>query len=116
MNQIEQLEYEAERARVELASSLDALRNKLTPDEIVHEGADYFRGTQAGQFVQKTSQNTLPFVAPLTGVAWVCMATALRSQRRRAKRESATSTMSEAPGSAPDLFVAHEGWGVERVR
>src|ERR1041384_421470 len=112
MTQIEQLEYEAERARVELASSLDALRDKLTPGEVVDELVDYARDTRAALVAQKISQNTLPFVALLAGVAWVCMATALRSQRRRTKRESATSTMPEAPGSAPDLFVAHEGGGV----
>ena len=36
-HEIEQLERETEQARTELASSLDALRDRLTPDDVVEE-------------------------------------------------------------------------------
>src|SRR5437763_16777512 len=118
--QTEQLESEAEQVRAELASSLDALRDKLTPREIVDEALDYARETRVGQLTRRLSrdfqENTLPAILLFTAIAWVCMAAALRSQRKMA-RESADSMRSQAASAAePDLFVAHEGWGVERVR
>ena len=118
--QTEQLESEAEQVRAELASSLDALRDKLTPREIVDEALDYARETRVGQLTRRLSrdfqENTLPAILLFTAIAWVCMAAALRSQREMA-RESADSMSSQAASAAePDLFVAHEGWGVERVR
>src|SRR3954453_9199491 len=47
--QIDQLERETEQARTALAASLDALRDRLTPDEVVEEALDYARETRAGQ-------------------------------------------------------------------
>src|SRR4051812_6583979 len=120
----EELEHETELARAKLASSIDALREKLTPEEIVQETIDYARETRAAQFARKVGsdvqQHTLPLITAFAGIAWVCMAVALRSQRKMAAHESANSVansmMSPAPSAAePDLFVAHEGWGVERV-
>src|SRR4051812_42830040 len=47
--QIDQLERETEQARTALAASLDALRDRLTPDEVVEEALDYARETRVGQ-------------------------------------------------------------------
>ena len=120
-HETEQLEHETELARAKLASSIDALRDKLTPEEIVQETIDYARDTRAGQFARNVShdvqKNTLPVIGLFAGIAWVCMALALRSQRMIAARESAEGMVPQSPSAAePDLFVAHEGWGVERVR
>src|SRR5437763_11676083 len=92
-HETEQLERQTEIARAKLASSIDALRDKLTPEEIVQETIDYARDTRAGQFARNLShdvqKNTLPVIGLFAGIAWVCMAVALRSQRKIAARESA---------------------------
>ena len=119
-HETKQLERETEVARAKLASSISALRDKLTPEEIVQETIDYARETRAGQFARNLSHDVqkkkLPALMCIAGIAWVCMAAALRSQRKIAARESAEAMVPQSPSAAePDLFVAHEGWGVERV-
>jgi len=117
-SQTEQLEREAEIARTEVASSLDALREKLTPEEIVQEAMDYARQTRVGKLARSLTrelqERTLPLLVLSAAIAWACIAVALRSQRKLAARNSATAMVSEPPSAGePDLFVAHEGWGVE---
>jgi hypothetical protein len=131
--QTEQLEHETESARAELASSLDALRDRLTPREIVAEAMDYYaRDTRVGEFARNLRRDVqdhpLPLIVVFAGIAWACIATALRSQRRRdvAERVMAPAATQEMPDpmttpaasavQESNLFVAHEGWGVERVR
>ena len=120
-HQTRELEHQTGIARAKLASSVEALRDKLTPEEIVQETIDYARATRAGQFARKLArdvqQKTLPLITVFAGIGWVCMAVALRSQRKLATRESANAMVPQPPSAAePDLFVAHEGWGVERAR
>ena len=120
-HETEQLERQTEIARAKLASSIDALRDKLTPEEIVQETIDYARETRAGQFARKLGrdvhQKTLPVITVFAGIAGVCMAVALRSQRKFAARDRAKAMVPQTPSALEsDLFVAHEGWGVERVR
>jgi hypothetical protein len=56
VTQIEQLERETEQARTELVSSLDALRDRLTPDQVVEEAMDYARETRLAQFARNTTR------------------------------------------------------------
>jgi uncharacterized protein DUF3618 len=130
--QTEQLEHETESARTELVSLLDALRDRLTPREIVEEAMDYARDTRVGEFARnlrrEVQDHPLPLIVVFAGIAWACIATALRSQRRRdvAGRVMAPAATQEMPDpmttpaasfvQESNLFVAHEGWGVERVR
>jgi len=83
---IEQLECETEEARTKVASSLEALRDRLTPDEVVEEALDYARETRVGQAAVNVSRNVLAHTAPLivafVGIAWTCMAIARRSEQR----------------------------------
>src|SRR3954453_22976003 len=116
--QIDELERETEQARTALASSLEALRDRLTPDEVVEEALDYARETRVGQAAVNVSRNVLAHTAPLivafVGIAWTCMAIARRSEQRIIGREKVIAQTPVPTGT--DLFVAHEGWGVERVR
>jgi Protein of unknown function (DUF3618) len=112
----EQLECEAEEARAELARTLDAMRDRLTPDQIAKEALDYARETRVGQFARNLSR--VPLIVTFGGIAGACMAAALRSERKIApgERVSATTPTHKPSSSQADLFVQHEGWGVERVR
>jgi hypothetical protein len=82
---------------------------------------DYVRDTRVGHFARNLSRdvqkNTFPLLVVFAGIAGTCIAAALRSQRKLACRESANAMMS-GPASAgqPEQFVAHEGWGVEKIR
>src|SRR3954452_3815170 len=118
--QIDQLERETEQARTALASSLDALRDRLTPDEVVEEALDYARETRVGQAALDVSRNVLahsvPLIVAFAGIAWTCRAIARRSEQRIIDREIAAQTPPEPLRTGTDLFVAHEGWGVERVQ
>jgi len=118
--QIDELERETEQARTALASSLDALRDRLTPDEVVEEALDYARETRVGQAALNLSRNVLaqsvPLIVAFAGIAWTCMAIARRSEQRIINRKVAAKTPPEPLPTETDLFVAHEGWGVERVQ
>jgi hypothetical protein len=118
--QIDQLERETEQARTKVASSLDALRDRLTPEEVVQEALDYARETRVGQAATSVSRNVLansvPLIVAFAGIAWTCMAIARRSEQRIIDREVTAQTRPEPIPAETDLFVAHEGWGVERVQ
>ena len=113
-------ERETEQARTELASSLDALRDRLTPDDVVEEALDYARKTRIGQAALNVSRNVLaqsvPLIVAFAGIAWTCMAIARRSEQRIINREVTAKTPPEPVATGTDLFVDHEGWGVERVQ
>src|ERR1051325_38069 len=82
----EQLEREVEDARADLASSLDALRNRLTPGQIVEEALDYARDTPVAEFARNVSRdvqaNPMPLIVIFAGIAWACIAAALSSTRK----------------------------------
>src|SRR3954470_2666324 len=119
-HEIEQLERETEQARTELASSLDALRDRLTRDEVVEEALDYARETRIGQAALNVSRNVLahsvPLIVAFAGIAWTCIAIARRAEQRIINREVATQPPPAPLPRGTDLFVADEGWGVERVQ
>src|ERR1044071_8364618 len=119
--EIEQLERETERARTNVASSLDALRDRLTPEEVVEEALDYARDTRVGQAAMTVSRNVLansvPLIVAFAGIACACMAIAVRSEQRIIGRAKVDAQMTPEPSAtATDLFVTHEGWGVEPDR
>ena len=82
----EQLEREAEEARRDLAASLDELRGRMTPGQIVDEVSSYARHTAAADFVgnlgRELRENPLPLLLIAAGIGWAAIATA-RSQRNR---------------------------------
>jgi hypothetical protein len=117
--QSEQLEREAEQARIKLSASLDELRTRLTPRQIVEEAVDYARETPVGQFARNVSRdvqaNPIPLILVVAAVAWACIATALRSNMVSHEKLRAVVPSQPLPAEC-DPSVAHEGWGVERIR
>src|SRR2546423_15687246 len=74
--QSEQLEHEAEEARGELAISLEELRARMTPREIVDEVVEYARDTPVADFIRNlvrdVRESPLPLVVIFAGIALGC--------------------------------------------
>jgi hypothetical protein len=116
--QSEQLELEVEQARAELASSLDELRARLTVGRMVEEAVDYARQSPAAELARNLSRdlqaNPLPLIVIFAGIAWACIAYALRSESTTLGARSAVKG-DEAPLPQPDLLVPQEQWDVARL-
>src|SRR5437763_16974271 len=118
--QSEQLEREVEQARADLASSLDALRNRLTPGQIVEEAVDYARETPVAEFARNVSRdvqaNPMPLIVIFAGIAWACIAAALSSRRNIPAVEKANAAPPPAAPSPPTDRFARPEWEVAPVR
>ena len=105
--QSEQLEHEAEAARDELAFSLEELRARMTPGEIVDEVVEYARETPAADFIRNLARDVrespLPLLVIFAGIAWAAIASAV-AQRRVTAREritTRTAAVEARPAKAP---------------
>lgn len=72
-----QLEQEAEQARAELAQTLDELRERITPGQLVDQAVDYAKDSGGGMFVRnlgnQMTSNPLPVALIGAGVAWLML-------------------------------------------
>src|SRR5919109_924620 len=104
----EQLEREAEQTRAELAATLEELRARMTPGQVLDEVIDYARdgavGDFAGNLRQQLGQNPIPTALAGLGLAWL-MVSASRATRRG---PSAYNTMDEWGAGARD--IASRSW------
>ena len=114
----EQLELEVEQARAELASSLDELRARLTVGRMVEEVVDYARQSPAAELARNLGRdlqaNPLPLIVIFAGIAWACIAYALRSKSTTLQTWSAGKG-DEAPLPQPDLLVPQDQWDVAQL-
>ena len=108
----EQLERDAEQARAQIAGTLDQLRNRLTPGQVVDELFDYGRQTNVGEFARSLGRdvrgNPLPLMLIGAGIAWAMMG----SGRSRGQpgwgaglRRTAADTASQAMSCAREMAV-----------
>jgi uncharacterized protein YukE len=78
MNYTEQLEREAEQRRLHLSASLDELRDRLSPGQVVNQLMDYVQDGSGGQFFHNLKRQVVSNPLPVTligaGVAWLVMA------------------------------------------
>lgn len=78
MTSSEQLERETEQTRAAFERTLDELRARVTPGQVVDQIVQYARGGPAGQFFrnlsQRTLENPLPLVVVGAGLAWLIAA------------------------------------------
>jgi hypothetical protein len=113
--QSEQLEREAEQARDELAASLDQLRLRLTPGQMVDEAVRYLRGTPVADFGRNLGreirEHLLPLLVIFAGITWAIVATAL-SQRKATPATVATGT-DPAPMTPAATQGSRDGWPIE---
>jgi len=72
-----QLEKEAEVTRAQLAATLDELRSRITPGQLLDQTLDFARASNAGEFVRNLGRdardNPLPLALVGAGVAWLMM-------------------------------------------
>jgi hypothetical protein len=115
--QSERLEREADAARVELAYSLDQLRARMTPGQIVHEVAEYARETPVGEFgrnlVRDIRESPLPVLVIFAGMLWAIAASMLAQRRITTGAEVTTPRAALEPippEKAP--VVTREDWEV----
>jgi ElaB/YqjD/DUF883 family membrane-anchored ribosome-binding protein len=88
-----QLEREAEQARAELAQTLDELRERITPGQLVDQAVDYAKDSGGGMFVRnlgnQMTANPLPVALIGAGLAWLMLSNGTRSARSTRVREGA---------------------------
>src|ERR1700760_719281 len=72
-----QLENEAEASRARLSATLDELRGRMTPGQIVDQMVDYAKDSGGGDFVrnfgQQVTGNPLAVALVGAGLAWLMM-------------------------------------------
>jgi hypothetical protein len=82
MSHSEQLERETERTRAEISATLDELRARLSPGQVLDQLLDYASDSKGGTFYRNLQQQVVANPVPVTlvglGLAWLGM-----SSRRR---------------------------------
>jgi ElaB/YqjD/DUF883 family membrane-anchored ribosome-binding protein len=88
-----QLEQEAEHARAQLAQTLDELRERITPGQLVDQAVDYAKDSGGGVFVRnlgnQMTANPLPVALIGAGVAWLMLSNGTRLARSSRVKEGA---------------------------
>lgn len=108
-----QLEQESERTRIRLAATLEELRTRLTPGQVVDQLVDYAREGGAGEFMRNLGHevrgNPLPITLIGAGIAWLMMANGRSSgstwdgaTRAREAADDAASVYQSAAARAAD--------------
>lgn len=91
-----QLEREAENTRSQLARTLDELRERITPGQLVDQAVDYAKDSGGGMFVRnlgrQTAANPLPVALIGAGMAWLMLANGRRSGTTAASINRAAET------------------------
>jgi Protein of unknown function (DUF3618) len=97
-----QLEREAEQTRSQLAATLDELRSRITPGQLLDQTLDFARESNAGEFVRNLGRdardNPLPLALMGAGIAWLMMT----NGRRRGFDAALTDATNSASGAIYD--------------
>ncbi len=100
----EQLEHEAEATRARITATLDELRGRMTPGQIVDQVMDYARDSGGGEFFRNLGRQAVDNPIPVTlvgaGVAWLMMAN--RKGPEFATGATRDPGMADAAGAAGD--------------
>jgi hypothetical protein len=98
-----QLEREAEQTRSQLAQTLDELRQRITPGQLVDQAVDYAKDSGGGQFVRNLSRqatsNPMPVALIGAGIAWLMLS---NDRQPSASRPTSVDRAAEIAISAPD--------------
>jgi Protein of unknown function (DUF3618) len=103
-----QLEREAEQTRSQLAATLEELRSRITPGQLVDQTLDYARETNLGELVRNLGRdardNPLPLALIGTGLAWLMM-----TNGRRRGFDAAPDATRSASGAIADTTTDAQG-------
>jgi ElaB/YqjD/DUF883 family membrane-anchored ribosome-binding protein len=102
MSSSAQLEHEAEQTRSELARTLDELRGRMSPGQLVDQAVDYAQDTTGGEFFRNLSRqvaaNPLPVALISAGIGWLALA--------RGNSRAGSSRVTSGFGTASDSAQA----------
>ena len=115
MNYTEQLERETERTRVELANTVEELRERLTPGEVLDEVIDYASDGEIGDYLRNFGRQVVDNPLPLgligVSVAWLIAASAFGGRRNnRWLRETTDERMRVSADLADDARGARRSF------
>src|SRR5690242_13039120 len=119
MSYTEQLERDTERTRLELANTIEELRDRLTPGQVLDEVLDYASDGDVGDYLRSFKRqiidNPLPLGLMGASMAWLVAASAFgrrrngRMMRERVARRTGDFA-ARTQGSARDLaYGAQQG-------
>ena len=101
----EQRERDAAQTRAHLAETLDELRSRLTPGQVINQLVDYAREPPVANYLRSLTreiqENPLPLLLIGIGIAWMVIGSNRRSQES-AVREMAKEITSVEPISPAD--------------
>jgi hypothetical protein len=116
--QSEQLEREAEDTRTQLEGTLNELRLRLTPGQVVDQITDYAREGPAADFLRnlarEVQKNPIPVLLIAVGIAWLVITASSRSPRMLSEVDSDAGMIlptESAPGTAAPIE-----WSLEQRR
>jgi hypothetical protein len=96
--QSEQLEQQARQQRDRISETIEALRDRMTPGQVVDQVANYAQEGRAAEFLgnlgREVRENPLPLTLIAIGVAWLIIASSL-SSRARAQKASGKAGRNE---------------------
>src|SRR5438034_8552965 len=99
MTYSEQLERETQSCRGELADTLDELRARMTPGEVVDQLVDYAKDTTGGLFFenlkQQVANNPLPVALMGAGFAWLMFGKGMKALGLRQSTSCVSDTWRE---------------------
>jgi hypothetical protein len=115
-SQSEQLEQEADQTRAELSATLEELRARITPGQIIDRAVAYASEGPAAEFLsnigREIRENPLPLVLIGIGITWLMVAS--RRSSRAVIASTADSAMQKAAetGTTTSAAVSRtSGWG-----
>jgi len=103
--QIEQLEREAQEARSRLGQSLDELRLRATPGQLVDQMADYAREGPVADFLGNLTREMRDNPAPLLligiAITWLVVSTSVSPRSKTTIERERPATIPPAPDASP---------------
>ena len=95
-----QLEREAEDTRARFAQTLDELRERITPGQLVDQAVDYAKDSGGGVFVRnlgnQVTANPLPVALIGAGIAWLMLSNGRRSATAASINRAAETAIDRA--------------------
>jgi hypothetical protein len=108
-----QLEREAEQTRSQLAQTLDELRQRITPGQLVDQAVDYAKDSGGAQFVRNLSRqatsNPMPVALIGAGMAWLMLSNDRQPSASRATSVDRASKNTDAAAQRADQRLGSGG-------
>jgi len=115
----EQLERDTQSCRDQLADTLDELRARMTPGEVVDQLVDYAQDTTGGLFFQHLKQqvanNPVPVAVMAAGFAWLMLGKGVSASRIRQSTASVADKGRSWLSDSAEGMAARGGQAADRL-